>query len=1116
MQLYATFKIPVPTLILKLTAMRNGTRLPLCRRTTLFLLRCTVLVLLLSAKLLPATAQSTEKTYTGRITNAQTDSAMAGVSVTIKGSARGTTTDNTGNFKISARPGQVLQFQYVGFTSQEYVLGKDATINFNMKAETQSLNDVVVVGYGQQKKANLTGAVATVDVTKTFDSKPLNDPTRALQGVVPGLTIQYGNGGLTTGASINIRGIGSINGTSRPLILVDNVQTDDLSIINPNDIESISVMKDASSSSIYGARAAFGVVLIKTKSGKKNQKSTITYSNNFSWNKPTSLPDFSDPVPELQGLNEAAVRAGITPETFGMNLVKLRNGIINWKQKYAGKNTGHEMVLGEDWAIDSGLTYFYRVWDPKKEMLNKYTNSQLHTISFQGGSEKIGYYVSGGYSDDGGLFKMNPDNVKKYNITAGINASVTNWLDLRVKTLYRNYSYDYPYQYQNYWYYFWRWGAYFPYGTYQGHYFRTNSAYMDAAQKANLSDNYNRIDLGATLKIAKGLTFNADYTIGRDNVLRHEVSGPVMAWDYWTAGKLSLSNIATASQDAVTYTSGRMMVNTFNGYATYQTSFLQGHNIKLVAGINAEKDENINFYASRRGLLDPSQGELGLTYADQTSGPSSSSVPLGWSGNGHGKLAYAGYFGRINYDYKGKYLLELNGRYDGSSSFSPSERWSFFSSGSAGYRISEEAFMQSLKPVLSDAKIRASYGSVGNQDLGGQYYLQRMNATTANWMTGSTNYIGTITQPTAVAQSLRWEKVTTFDLGTDIRLFDNHIGLTFDWYQRDTKGMVQPVSEPATFGVTGPYANSGNFRNRGYEISVDANYSIGKDLQLYGILTLADGKTTFTKWNNPNLSISNGAGINYVGKTYGEIWGFETDRYFTADDFNADGTPKQGVASQKTLQTGNFVYGPGDIKYKDLNGDGKIDGGKSTLTDHGDLKVIGNTQPRYQYSARLGGSWKGFDLDIFIQGVGKRSWWGVGNVILPMYQSLDILYANQLDYWTPDNTNARYPRLYPNNGGGTVAGISAGSNNFYPQTKYLLNLAYCRLKNVTLGYTLPKQLLSKYSIQKLRVYVSGQNLLEISNVGAPVDPEITDGENGFTGRTWPFMRSYSVGVQLTF
>ena len=1071
------------------------------------------LFILLTGTLLSSPASAQQKNYTGKLVNGQTDSVMSGVSVAVKGTSRGTVTAPDGTFSIDASIGQTIVFSYVGFITQEITATKDVRFDVRLQAEQRSLNDVVVVGYGSQKKASLTGAVATVDVAKTFDSKPLNDPTKALQGIVPGLTIQYGNGGLTTGASINIRGLGSLNGTSRPLILVDNVQTDDLSVINPNDIESISVLKDASSASIYGARAAFGVVLIKTKTGKKNQKSTITYTNNFSWNTPTILPDFANPPDELEALNNAGVRANTSsPEIFGMNLLKLRDGIINWQKNYSKTNTGKEMILGQDWDIVDGHAYFYKVWDPKKEMLNKYTASQLHTISFQGGNDKIGYYLSGGYSNDGGIMKMNPDNVKKYNITAGVNASVTDWLDLRVKTLFRNYNYEYPYQYQTYWYYMWRWGSYFPYGTYQGHYFHVNSAYMDAASKANLNDNYNRVDLGATVKILKGLTFNADYTIGRDNPLRHEASGPVYAWDFWSAATgpmLPLTNIA-GTQDAVTYTNGRLLVNTFNGYATYQKSF-NAHNFKLVAGINAEKDENIDFYAARKGLLDPSQAELGLTYSDQTSGPTSSSVPIGWSGNGHGKLAYAGYFGRLNYDYKGKYLLELNGRYDGSSSLSPLHRWAFFPSGSAGWRVSEEKFMQSIKPVLSDLKLRGSYGSIGNQDLGGQYFLPTMTASQVSWMNGS-NYAQTIGQPSAVAQSLLWEKVQTLDFGVDARMFKNHIGVTFDWYQRDTKGMLQATSVPSTFGTTGPRINAGNLRTSGYEISVDANYNVGKDIQLYGTLSFTDYKTKITKYDNPNFNI----GQNYVGKTYGEIWGFETDRYFTANDFTGPGAYKDGVASQKTLQSGNFVFGAGDVKYKDLNGDGVINGGKSTLLDHGDLKVIGNTEPRYIYSARIGGSWKSFDVDVFIQGVGKRNWWGTGQTILPLYQSTDILYANQMDFWTPTHTDARYPNPYPGNGSGTVGGISAGGNNFYPQSKYLLNLAYCRLKNVTLGYTLPRKLLSKYNIQKLRFYLSGENLAEISNVGAPIDPEITTGETSGIGRTWPFMRSYSFGLQLTF
>jgi hypothetical protein len=397
---------------------------------------------------------------------------------------------------------------------------------------------------------------------------------------------------------------------------------------------------------------------------------------------------------------------------------------------------------------------------------------------------------------------------------------------------------------------------------------------------------------------------------------------------------------------------------------------------------------------------------------------------------------------------------------------------------------------------------------LGNQDVGGNYYLQTMNGAQANWLDNSGTYSQYITQPAAVAQSLTWEKVKTIDFGLDTRILKNQIGISFDWYQRDTKGMLQDASVPATFGTGGPKINAGNFRNRGYEISVDMSHSFSKNLLLYATLGFSDGKTVFTKWDNPNQSIS--TAFNYAGKTLGEIWGFETAGFF------ADANDVAKSADQTDLQGGNFVYGPGDIKYKDLNGDGKIDGGAMTLSDHGDLKVIGNTQPRYLYNARIGGSYKNFDIDIFIQGVGKREFWGTGNIALPMWQSLDILYANQLDFWTPENTDAKYPVPYPNNQSGTIGGLMAGGNNFYPQTKYLLNLAYCRLKNVTIGYTLPTNILNKYGIQKFRVYVSGENLAEISNVGAPIDPEITDGYLGFIGRTFPFMRSYSFGVQLSF
>lgn len=408
-----------------------------------------VSILVLCLNFLIGTAYG--QTISGVVVDKYTQTPLAGANVIGTQSRRSTITDASGRFNIDLKDDHSFDISFVGYDDQRTAV--TVSTGYRIEMISSSLNQVVVVAYGVQRKENLTGAVSTVDVTKTFHSKPLNDAARALQGVVPGLTIQYGNGGLTAAPDIKIRGIGSVNGTSRPLILVDNVQTDDLSIINPQDIESVSVLKDAASSSIYGARAAFGVILIRTKSGRKNQQAIVSYTNNFSWNKATILPDFADPVDELQALNDAGVRAGTSsPETFGMNLLKLREGIINWKKNYAGKN-GLEMVKGEDWNVEpDGRTYFYKVWDPKAEVLNKYTQSQLHTVNVSGGGDKMSYYLSAGYSYDGGIIKMNPDAVKKYNIMGGVTASVTKWLDLGLKTLYRNYEYEYPFEYQNYWY----------------------------------------------------------------------------------------------------------------------------------------------------------------------------------------------------------------------------------------------------------------------------------------------------------------------------------------------------------------------------------------------------------------------------------------------------------------------------------------------------------------------------------------------------------------------------------------------------------------------------------------------------------------------------------------
>jgi TonB-linked SusC/RagA family outer membrane protein len=725
-------------------------------------------------------------------------------------------------------------------------------------------------------------------------------------------------------------------------------------------------------------------------------------------------------------------------------------------------------------------------------MLSKHTPQQTHNLSLIGGTKKLGYYMSFGYNHQTGILKINPDDLKKYNVTAGLDAAPTPWLDLSAKVMYRNFKYTEPYQYQQYFYYMWRWPAYMPYGTYQGHYFGGPSGFLDAARTNSVIDNYSRVDLGATLRPVAHLSIEAHYTINRDNVISHKAGGPAVLWNWWSTGT-PLQDVKPTS-NLTEYDAGRTLTNTFNGFATYDNTFNDVHHLTVMAGMNAEDDEYIGINAEAKDLLDASKPELDLTTGQQ------------YASGSHTNAAYAGFFGRVNYAFKDKYLLEFNSRYDGSSAYSPNKRWALFTSGSVGYRISAEPFMDFIKPLFDDLKFRASLGSIGNLDVGGQYFLPIMTSYTTDWIVNGVA-APTFHNPYAVAQSLSWEKVKTLDIGLDFSLLKNYISGSFDWYQRTTDGMISTNSVAATFGADAPRTNQGNMRDRGFEAQVQFNYPVNDHFKLFAILSLDNNKAVITKWNNKAEIINQ----YYSGAVYGDIWGFKTAGYFQSAE-DVEKSP-----SQAALEQGNFVYGPGDIKFKDLNGDGKIDGGNSTATDHGDLTVIGNTQPHYMYGAQLGGNWKGFDLYVFLQGVGKRNLWGLGDMAIPLYSGAQILYKNQLDYWTKDNPNAKYPNPYSGNSGyGTVGALPRGDHNFYPQSKYLLNLAYCRLKNVTIGYSLPDALIQKIHLQKLRIYVSGENLTEIANVGVPLDPEITDGDLGYTGRTFPFQRNYSFGVQVTF
>lgn len=1038
------------------------------------------------------------------------------------------------------KSGSSLEVSCIGYETVSVAASENLSVT--LKEDTQFLDEVVVVGFGTQKKVNMTGSVAAVDVDKAFGSKPITDVSKGLQGVVPGLSITYNSNDLNASPTMKIRGTGSINGDNTPLILLDGVEVPDLSFVNPDNIKSISVLKDAASASIYGSRAAWGVVLITSKDGSAvKDKVSITYSNNFSWNQPIGLPKYiTDKEGVLAQLEEGMLAQknvdGSRIEAFGMYYDTIGKGITTWFDKYSGNLSNPVYKYGEDYEFIEGTPYYYRVSDPNKEIF-KTSFSQTHNLSVTGNTGKTNYNIGLGYTmNDGTLKAAKKNDVKRYNLNLSTNTQVKNWLNIGTKVMYVEKEYEYPYGYSQskgatgLLYYVMRFPTFFPFGisdgskladgtyasdsaaTGEGLYFRHGNAYVANESICSSKDQYLTLGGNVRINLAPGLSFYGDYTRGRYNYENRSMRQP-----YYVANWSFPKKAAVTTNDFLERSYVSKITNTYNAYFDYLFDIQKQHNFAIKVGANAEDLRYDNQSVKVNGVQDVEHPTLNLTDG-KNEGIVDESLR---------HRATAGFFGRINYNYKEKYLLELNGRYDGSSSFRTGKQWAFFSSASAGYRISEEKFWTNIKPYVPTLKVRASYGSVGNQALDSWYpYISTMATETVSWIGTDMNQVSTTTTPSAVNPDMTWEKIRTLDIGFDAGFFNNELNVTFDWYQRRNVGMLVAGNEIVRYAgiAVAPLENGGDMKTNGWELQIDYNHAFNKDFAIYGTFTLSDAKSEITKWNNTTGALNSW----YKGKKLGEIWGFETDRYFNSSDVNPDGTLKTGTPDQSYLQNGSFRFGAGDIKYKDLNKDGKIDTGKGTIDDHGDLKRIGNQLPRYEYSLRVGAMLKGFDVEVLLQGVGKRDMWSTSSLFIPHAAGAQMnIFENQLDYWTESNQNARFPRPYINGAFGSLSGLpgNSGCNNFAPQTKYLNNLAYLRVKNFTVGYTLPQNLTRKIFVEKLRFYFSAQNLFTFDHIDGVMDPECTGGSsksytNGMdmtmAGRAMPFNRQWSCGLQITF
>jgi TonB-linked SusC/RagA family outer membrane protein len=1058
-----------------------------------------------------AVASGTEPQQ-NRITGTVTDKngPIPGANVVVTGTTQGTLTDIAGKYSIDVPPtGKSLTFSFVGMVPQEIAIGTLTQINVTMVESTIGLDEIVVIGFGTQKKVNLTGAVTTVKA-ETLHSVPVSNAVQALQGIVPGLYItQSGTSGgqLDNSPSINIRGITTIGAGSsgKALVLIDGLEGD-LSLINREDIENISVLKDAASSSIYGSRAPFGVILVTTKKGKAG-KCNITFNYDNRWNSPILLPKMTNSFQYATTINDACFNAGQTAYFTDSHIKRIQDYM-------AGKITTVNIVnpispqYWQEMYYEGNGNY-----DIYKSVYKNSAPSQEYSLNINGGNDNVTYYVSGNYLQQDGLLKLTSDaknnygpeagtdNIKRYNFTAKIDFKLAKWASLAYIGKFNRQDYNRPSDMSSLTQNFARsaWPMLSLYDD-NGFYWNAPNYAVDlvlGGRARTQADNITQ-QLQLTLEPLKGWKVYAEimyrtadqfYHMDHQLEYNHDVAGNPFLW---------------TSNSRVHEDASRTNYFSPNIYTEYSRS-MGDHNFKVMVGFQSELNQYRFFSAERRGIIITSLPSIDITSGTDVNGIA---VPPTVGGN-YMQWATAGVFGRIDYDYKGRYLFEGNMRYDGTSRFKSNQRWNVFPSASVGWIVSREDFWKNLLTYVSNFKIRGSYGELGNQNTSSlypTYASQPFGTANGTWLVAGAK-TNTASAPSLISSSLTWERIKTWDIGTDIDFFKNRLNSTFDYYVRYTNNMIGPAPElPVILGTSVPTTNNTDLVTSGWELSLGWKDRFSNGIG-YGInFSIADSRTRITRYPNPTNALS-----TYISdQLTGNIWGYTTigiaKTQAEMDTYLAS-LPNGG---QDAIGSN---WKAGDIMYADLNGDGKINAGSSTLYDHGDLSVIGNTTPRYSVGLDLKVDWKGFDIRGFIQGILKRDY-SVSSSDYYFWGPVDIwdstVLTEHLDYFRDDpnhplglNLNSYYPRPVFNS-----------AKNKQIQTRYLLNAAYARLKNLQVGYTLPSSITKKVAIQNLRVYVSAENLLTITKMAKMFDPETVDG--GWGGNIYPLCKVQSIGVSITF
>ncbi|CCH00172.1 hypothetical protein FAES_2163 [Fibrella aestuarina BUZ 2] len=992
-------------------------------------------------------------TVTGTIVD-ETGGPLVGVSVIERGTQNGTTTNAQGQFTLNvANPQSTLIFSFIGYVTQQLEVGNRTTFDVKLLPDTKSLSEVVVVGYGTQRRASVTGAVDQVG-QQALEGRPVTNVSQALQGVSPNLIVQQASGEPGAPLNINIRGISTL-GNNSPLVIVDGIPGS-IDVLNPSDIESISVLKDAGSAAIYGSRSANGVILITTKKGAKNGRTTVTYNGTYGMQTPTLLRQSVEAWEYAMLKNEALVNSGLSPQFTPDQIA------------------GFQQRGSSPWYLN--------------EILKDQAPQQNHNLSVSGGNANTTYHFSAGFLNQNNLFKGPDFGLKRYNYRLNLTQQLSKVKFTGILAYARN--------------------------QIKEHAFSSDVLLVDAARMPRtypITDSLGRYVLSPILSESNPLARLEQG--GYRQYDNDNVYGNVSAeWEVFNGFKLR---------------------GIFGGElnANHQYQFQRAINyLPYVGGtdnIASVKDENYKSLFTNVQLLASYEksigkhsfnGLVGLSnegFTSQASGLFKRDVdndlgtdisrtiiqPVSYNSNQRtSQNALSSVFGRVNYTFADRYIAEVNFRYDGSSRFAKANRWGFFPSAALAWRITEEAFANNFRDRFGDWKLRASYGVLGNQNVGDfQYQSTYFNFANA-YAFNNAGVAGT--GLTLANPNITWERAQTFNLGLDASVWRNRVTFSFDYFDKLTKDILINPSVPGLYGGSVPNYNAAQVRNQGWEVAATLRHTTG-DVRHNLTLNLADSR-------NRVVAVDGKTDVSYIGELatilreglpVRSYFGYQSNGYFqTLEQLGAGPTPT--FVSPGDLR-------PGDVRYVDQNGDGRI--------DEADRVVLGNPFPRYTYGVTYNVAWRGFDVNIFVQGVGQRSLFLRGEAVEPFHGPYqDAIFKHQTDYWTPTNPDAAYPRL-------TLGGASR--NNWgVGSDRFLQDAAYARLKNLQVGYTLPSRLTNKVGVSRLRIYYTGQNLVTLTNMQVGIDPEATEFNNslGFSngsvnsGRVYPNPKFNGIGLDVTF